>query len=91
VIDQEKMAIELQEVWGRKQYTFLSNNFGLCPVTHFYPMKWNSGRWIANIALGIGKYIVEEATLRFSPRHAHNIQQEYLRFCAEGRKHVFMQ
>ena len=65
LIDQEKMAIVLQEVVGSRYND------------HFYPIgneKAEDG--IANIALGLGKYIVDGGqTLRFSPRHPHSILQ----------------
>lgn len=78
VIDQEKMAIVLQEVVG-SQYNmhFYPNISGVARSLNFYPIgneKAEDG--IANIALGLGKYIVDGGqTLRFSPRHPHNILQ----------------
>lgn len=78
VIDQEKMAIVLQEVVGTKYNThFYPTISGVARSLNFYPIgneKAEDG--IANIALGLGKYIVDGGqTLRFSPRHAHNILQ----------------
>lgn len=78
VIDQEKMAIVLQEVvgsrYGNRFYPTIS---GVARSLNFYPIgneKAEDG--IANIALGLGKYIVDGGlTLRFSPRHPHNILQ----------------
>lgn len=78
LIDQEKMAVVLQEVvgscYGDHFYPTLS---GVARSLNFYPIgneKAEDG--IANIALGLGKYIVDGGqTLRFSPRHPHNILQ----------------
>lgn len=78
LIDQEKMAVVLQEVVGSRYgdhfYPTLS---GVARSLNFYPIgneKAEDG--IANIALGLGKYIVDGGqTLRFSPRHPHNILQ----------------
>lgn len=78
VIDQEKMAIVLQEVvgscYGDHYYPTLS---GVARSLNFYPVgheKVEEG--IANIVLGLGKYIVDGgANLRFSPYHPRNIIQ----------------
>lgn len=78
VIDQEKMAIVLQEVVGTRYNShFYPTISGVGRSLNFYPIgneKAEDG--IANIALGLGKYIVDGGvTLRFSPRHPHNILQ----------------
>ncbi|MDR0505648.1 MAG: phosphoenolpyruvate synthase [Dysgonamonadaceae bacterium] len=78
LIDQEKMAIVLQEVVGQTHgnrcYPTLS---GVARSLNFYPIgdeKPEDG--IANIALGLGKYIVDGGvTLRFSPLHPQSIMQ----------------
>jgi hypothetical protein len=78
LIDQEKMAVVLQEVAGHqfnnRLYPLIS---GVARSLNFYPIgneKAEDG--IANIALGLGKYIVDGGTtLRFSPRHPRNILQ----------------
>ena len=78
LIDQEKMAIVLQEVVGTRYgdhcYPTIS---GVARSLNFYPIgneKAEDG--IANIALGLGKYIVDGGqNLRFSPRHPHSILQ----------------
>ncbi|MDR2118448.1 MAG: phosphoenolpyruvate synthase [Tannerellaceae bacterium] len=78
LIDQEKMAIVLQELagsaYGSRFYPSLS---GVARSLNFYPVgneKADDG--IVNIALGLGKYIADGGiTLRFSPRHPHNILQ----------------
>ena len=78
IIDQEKMAVVLQEVIGtRYNNHFYPTISGVARSLNFYPIgneKAEDG--IANIALGLGKYIVDGGvTLRFSPRHPHNILQ----------------
>ena len=78
LIDQEKMAVVLQEVVGSRYgdhfYPTLS---GVARSLNFYPIGNETAEdGIANIALGLGKYIVDGGqTLRFSPRHPHNILQ----------------
>ncbi len=78
VISREKMAVVLQEVCGR-QYgdRFYPSFSGVGRSLNFYPIgneKPEDG--VANIALGLGKYIVDGGqTLRFSPKHPHNILQ----------------
>ncbi len=78
LIDQEKMAIVLQEVvgtaYGDHFYPTLS---GVARSLNFYPIGDETAEdGIANIALGLGKYIVDGGlTLRFSPRHPHHILQ----------------
>ncbi|MDL2222168.1 phosphoenolpyruvate synthase, partial [Parabacteroides sp. OttesenSCG-928-N08] len=78
LIDQEKMAIVMQEVVGsRYNNHFYPTISGVARSLNFYPIgneKAEDG--IVNIALGLGKYIVDGGTtLRFSPRHPHNILQ----------------
>ena len=78
LIDQEKMAIVLQEVVGNRYNDhFYPTISGVARSLNFYPIgneKAEDG--IANIALGLGKYIVDGGqTLRFSPRHPHSILQ----------------
>ena len=78
LIDQEKMAIVLQEVVGTRYGDhFYPPISGVARSLNFYPIgneKAEDG--IANIALGLGKYIVDGGqTLRFSPRHPHSILQ----------------
>lgn len=78
LIDQEKMAVVLQEVVGTRYGDhFYPTISGVARSLNFYPIgneKAEDG--IANIALGLGKYIVDGGqTLRFSPRHPHSILQ----------------
>ena len=71
VIDEEKMGIVLQEVtgmqYGNRFYPAIS---GVARSINFYPIapeKPEDG--IANIAFGLGKYIVDGGNgLRFSPQ-----------------------
>ncbi|MDR1380755.1 MAG: phosphoenolpyruvate synthase [Tannerella sp.] len=78
LIESEKMAIVLQEVvgcrYGRYFYPTIS---GVAKSLNFYPIGNETAEdGIANIALGLGKYVVDGGvTLRFSPRHPHNILQ----------------
>lgn len=78
VIDQEKMAVILQEVVG-KQYDqyYYPNISGVLRSLNYYPIgneKAEDG--IANLALGLGKYIVDGGqTLRVSPYHPNQILQ----------------
>jgi len=77
-IDQEKMAILLQEVVG-SQYgsRFYPTISGVARSINYYPIgneKPEDG--IVNMGLGLGKYIVDgNMGLRFSPLHASNILQ----------------
>ncbi|MDP2237696.1 MAG: PEP/pyruvate-binding domain-containing protein [Bacteroidales bacterium] len=78
VIDEEKMAIVLQEVCGKtynkRHYPAIS---GVARSINFYPIgpeKPEDG--IANIALGLGKHIVDGGqTLRFSPKFPQKVLQ----------------
>ncbi|MCD6112975.1 MAG: phosphoenolpyruvate synthase [Bacteroidales bacterium] len=78
VIDEEKMGIILQEVCGQKYGDrFYPSISGVARSLNFYPIepeKTEDG--IANIALGLGKYIVDGGqTLRFSPKYPKKIIQ----------------
>lgn len=78
LIDQEKMAVVLQEVVGSRYGDhFYPTMSGVARSLNFYPIGNETAEdGIANIALGLGKYIVDGGqTLRFSPRHPHNILQ----------------
>lgn len=78
IIDQEKMAIVLQEVVGSAyHHHYYPTVSGVARSLNFYPIGNETAEdGIANIALGLGKYIVDGGqTLRFSPRHPHNILQ----------------
>jgi len=78
LIDQEKMAIVLQEVVGSKYGThFYPTISGVARSLNFYPIgDERTDEGIVNMALGLGKYIVDGGTtLRFSPYHPRNILQ----------------
>ena len=78
VIDHEKMGIVLQEVIGLNyEHHFYPSFSGVARSLNFYPIgAEQSTEGVANIALGLGKYIVDGGvTLRFSPKHPHNILQ----------------
>lgn len=78
VIDQEKMAVILQEVVGN-QYAdrYYPSMSGVARSLNYYPIgdeKAEEG--IVNLALGLGKYIVDGGlTLRFSPYHPNQVLQ----------------
>ena len=78
VIDQEKMAVILQEVVGTQYGDRYYPNFsGVLRSINYYPIgdeKAEEG--IASLALGLGKYIVDGGqTLRVSPYHPHQVLQ----------------
>ncbi|GHT06359.1 phosphoenolpyruvate synthase [Bacteroidia bacterium] len=78
LIDQEKMAIVLQEVVGAyHDDRFYPDYSGVARSLNFYPVNEEKpGEGIVNVALGLGKYIVDGGvTLRFSPKHPHKILQ----------------
>ena len=78
VIDQEKMAVILQEVVGH-QYgnRFYPNFSGVLRSINYYPIgDEQADEGIASLALGLGKYIVDGGqTLRVSPYHPHQVLQ----------------
>lgn len=78
VIDQEKMAVILQEVVG-KQYDgrYYPNISGVLRSLNYYPIGDECAEdGIASLALGLGKYIVDGGqTLRVSPYHPNQILQ----------------
>ncbi|MFA5532704.1 MAG: PEP/pyruvate-binding domain-containing protein, partial [Candidatus Shapirobacteria bacterium] len=78
LIDQEKMAIVLQEVVGsRYDNLYYPAISGVGRSINYYPIgneKTEDG--IINMAFGLGKYIVDgNIGLRFSPLHTSNILQ----------------
>lgn len=78
VIDQEKMAVVIEEVcgssYGNRFYPTFS---GVARSLNYYPIgQEETTDGIANVALGLGKYIVDGGlTLRFSPKHPKHILQ----------------
>lgn len=78
VIDQEKMAVILQEVVGKELDGYYFPSFsGVGRSLNYYPLgdeKPEDG--VAEIAVGLGKYIVDGGVgLRFSPRHPEAVLQ----------------
>ena len=78
VIDQEKMAIILQEVVGdRHGNRFYPNCSGVARSLNFYPVgdeKAEEG--VVDLALGLGKHIVDGGrALRVSPAHPTHVMQ----------------
>ena len=78
LIDQEKMAIVLQEIVGSQyENRFYPAASGVARSINYYPIgneKTEDG--IVDMAFGLGKYIVDgNPGLRFSPLHASNILQ----------------
>lgn len=78
LIDQEKMAIVLQEaignIYGTRFYPTIS---GVARSLNFYPIGHERAEeGVVNMVLGLGKYIVDGGVgLRFSPYHPYNIVQ----------------
>jgi hypothetical protein len=78
VIDQEKMAVILQEVVGQQYGTRFYPTFsGVLRSLNYYPIgDEQAEEGIASLALGLGKYIVDGGqTLRVSPYHPHQVLQ----------------
>ncbi|HAQ60878.1 TPA: phosphoenolpyruvate synthase [Candidatus Delongbacteria bacterium] len=83
VIDEEKMAVVIQEVTGKLyaegtgESRFYPSLSGVARSLNFYPVgdeKYEDG--VVNIALGLGKTIVDgETSLRFSPKYPKKILQ----------------
>ena len=74
VIDQEKMAVILQEVVGKKyDHYFYPTISGVLRSINYYPIgNETAEEGVASLALGLGKYIVDGGlTLRVSPHHPH--------------------
>ncbi|MBO5835950.1 MAG: phosphoenolpyruvate synthase [Bacteroidales bacterium] len=78
VIDQEKMAVVIEEVcgssYGNRFYPTFS---GVARSLNYYPIgQEETTDGIANVALGLGQYIEDGGlTLRFSPKHPKHILQ----------------
>ncbi|MCQ2113136.1 MAG: phosphoenolpyruvate synthase [Bacteroidaceae bacterium] len=78
VIDQEKMAVILQEVVGTQyENYFYPTISGVARSINYYPIgdeKAEEGT--VNLALGLGKYIVDGGmSLRVCPYHPHKVLQ----------------
>lgn len=78
VIDQEKMAIILQEVVGTQYGDHYYPSFsGVARSLNYYPINDELvEEGVANIAVGLGKYIVDGGvSLRFSPYWPQSVLQ----------------
>ena len=78
VIDQEKMAIILQEVVGEDHQGYYYPSFsGVGRSINYYPLNNEVAEdGVAEVAAGLGKYIVDGGmALRFSPRHPEHVLQ----------------
>ncbi|MDE6310014.1 MAG: PEP/pyruvate-binding domain-containing protein, partial [Muribaculaceae bacterium] len=78
VIDQEKMAVIIQEVVGKEYDGYYFPSFsGVGRSLNYYPINDETPEdGVAEIAVGLGKYIVDGGkALRFSPRHPGKVLQ----------------
>lgn len=78
VIDQEKMAVIIQEVIGEEHGDYYYPTFsGVARSLNYYPLgDEQPADGVAEVAVGLGKYIVDGGTaLRFSPRHPDHVLQ----------------
>ena len=78
VIDQEKMAVIIQEVVGESTNGYYFPSFsGVGRSLNYYPINDEQPEdGVAEIAVGLGKYIVDGGlSLRFSPRHPDKVLQ----------------
>ena len=78
IIDQEKMAVILQEVVGKDVDGYYFPSFsGVGRSLNYYPLRDEKPEdGVAEIAVGLGKYIVDGGVgLRFSPRHPESVLQ----------------
>ena len=78
LIDEEKMAVILQEVVGKAYgQKFYPNISGVARSINFYPIgheKIEDG--VVNVALGLGKTVVDGGiSIRFSPKYPKNVLQ----------------
>lgn len=78
VIDQEKMAVIIQEVVGLEHNGYYFPSFsGVGRSLNYYPINDETPEdGVAEVAIGLGKYIVDGGlSLRFSPRHPDKVLQ----------------
>ena len=78
VIDQEKMAVILQEVVGEEHQGYYYPSFsGVGRSLNYYPTgDETSEEGVVEVAAGLGKYIVDGGVaLRFSPAHPDKVLQ----------------
>jgi len=78
VIDEEKMAVVLQEVCGKRYGNYFYPTLsGVARSLDYYPIPPEKPKdGTANIALGLGKYIMDGGlSLRFSPQYPKKVMQ----------------
>ncbi len=78
VIDQEKMAVIIQEVVGVHHADLYYPSFsGVGRSLNYYPLgEERAEDGVVQVAVGLGRTIVEGGTaLRFSPKHPHKVLQ----------------
>ena len=78
VIDQEKMAVIIQEVIGKDWNGFYFPSFSCVGRSlNYYPINHEQPEdGVVEVAVGLGKYIVDGGlALRFSPRHPESVLQ----------------
>ncbi|MDR1652576.1 MAG: phosphoenolpyruvate synthase [Prevotellaceae bacterium] len=78
VIDEERMAVILQEICGAEHGSRFYPSFsGVAQSFNYYPLgAEKSSEGVVNVAFGLGKYIVDGGrALRFSPAHPNNVLQ----------------
>ncbi|MGM9872211.1 MAG: PEP/pyruvate-binding domain-containing protein [Muribaculaceae bacterium] len=78
LIDQEKMAVIIQEVVGNEYKDCYFPNFsGVGRSLNYYPLGDElPEEGVAEVAVGLGKYIVDGGvSLRFSPLHPEHVLQ----------------
>lgn len=78
VIDQEKMAVIIQEVVGERVGDYYFPSFsGVGRSLNYYPINDEIPEdGVVETAVGLGKYIVDGGlSLRFSPKHADKVLQ----------------
>jgi CheY-like chemotaxis protein len=78
LIDEEKMAVVLQEVCGKLHGNRFYPSFsGVARSLNYYPIgEEKPEEGVVNVALGLGKYIVDGGqTLRFCPAYPNKVLQ----------------
>ncbi|MBQ4367406.1 MAG: phosphoenolpyruvate synthase [Muribaculaceae bacterium] len=78
VIDQEKMAVIIQEMVGQQHGDYFFPSFSAVGRSlNYYPVGDEApADGVCQVAVGLGKYIVDGGrALRFSPLHPHHVLQ----------------
>lgn len=78
VIDQEKMAVIIEEVVGKEHDgTYFPSFSGVGRSLNYYPINDEKAEdGVVEVAVGLGKYIVDGGqALRFSPAYPQNVLQ----------------